>query len=162
MTPWAGPAVISKRNGSDSKSVPARVMDSAVSCGVVTACGRATGAALAAIALEKREVSPVEIRVAVAVTAAWSPGGMAPLNTKGAWPDASVVTVCEPSRTLPAARSTSPSGSLGVEKYSMRMLSLATLSSVPDRPSGVTVSSTGSAGSPLARLVRAMPPSVLP
>ena len=120
------------------------------------------GAALAAIALEKREVSPVEIRVAVAVTAAWSPRGMAPLNTKGAWPDASVVTVCEPSRTLPAARSTSPSGSLGVEKYSMRMLSLATLFSVPDRPSGVTVSSTGSAGSPLARLVRAMPPSVLP
>src|SRR4051812_49890574 len=33
-----------------------------------------SGAALAAIALEKREVSPVEIRVAVAVTAAWSPG----------------------------------------------------------------------------------------
>src|SRR5256885_8897400 len=74
MPPWAGPAVISKRSGSDSKSVPARVMDSAVSCGVVTACGSATGAALAAIALEKREVSPVEIRVAVAVTAAWSPG----------------------------------------------------------------------------------------
>ena len=119
-------------------------------------------AALAAIALEKREVSPVEIRVAVAVTAACSPGGMAPLNAKSARPEASVVTVCMPSKTLPAARSTSPPGSLGVEKYSMRMLSLATLSSVPDRPSCVTVSSTGSAAAPLARLVRAMPPSVLP